>query len=224
MKRQWRHTSNLTALAIALAASAALANDAVEDTNDSARMAPEESCLCLWQGGFADVQATTDLVATVTVVDGKGNSLDLTVDTILRGREYNETIRLWLQARDYCRPEAALFPAGSRWVMALQRITDKVPGGFDPLTPNISYGRIGDYTLSSCGGYWLQLHDGRVTGNLVDAPRWEHEPKMTPVLLELLRAYIRGEVSRDALQEASREDPALRELMLDTSEFLRDVR
>ncbi|HAN67916.1 MAG TPA: delta-aminolevulinic acid dehydratase, partial [Halieaceae bacterium] len=37
-------------------------------------------------------------------------------------------------------------------------------------------------------------------------------------------AYIRGEVSRDALQEASREDPALRELMLDTSEFLRDVR
>ncbi|HBQ42419.1 MAG TPA: delta-aminolevulinic acid dehydratase, partial [Halieaceae bacterium] len=85
-------------------------------------------------------------------------------------------------------------------------------------------GRIGDYTLSSCGGYWLQLHDGRVTGNLVDAPRWEHEPKMTPVLLELLRAYIRGEVSRDALQEASREDPALRELMLDTSEFLRDVR
>jgi len=189
-----------------------------------ARGAPEEECSCLWQGSFAEVQAQTDLVAAVSVLGGKGNSLDLSVDRILRGREFNEDMRLWLKARDYCRPDAEEFPIGSRWVMALYRISEEVPGGFSPDTPNISYGRIGDYRLSSCGGYWLQLHGDRVTGNLVNAPRWEREPKMTPVLLDLLAAYIRGDVSSEALLEASREDPALRELMLDTKEFLRQIR
>ena len=63
-----------------------------------------------------------------------------------------------------------------------------------------------------------------MTGNLVNAPRWERAPKMTPVLLDLLAAYIDGVVDSEALLEASREDPALRELMLDTREFLRQVR
>jgi hypothetical protein len=201
----------LTGIALALGASLA-------------RGAPEEECSCIWQGSFAEVQAQTDLVAAVSVLGGKGNSLDLSVDRILRGREFNEDVRLWLKARDYCRPDAEEFPIGSRWVMALYRISEEVPGGFSPDTPNISYGRIGDYRLSSCGGYWLQLHGDRVTGNLVNAPRWEREPKMTPVLLDLLAAYIRGDVSSEALLEASREDPALRELMLDTKEFLRQIR
>ena len=39
--------------------------------------------------------------------------------------------------------------------MALFRIEQDVPGGFNPNTPNVSYGRPGDYSLSSCGGYWL---------------------------------------------------------------------
>tara|TARA_R110002110_G_scaffold90705_1_gene235751 strand:+ start:10046 stop:10681 length:636 start_codon:yes stop_codon:yes gene_type:complete len=189
-----------------------------------AQGAPEEECSCLWQGSFAEVEAQTDLVAAVTVLGGKGNSLDVTVDRILRGREFNEKVRLWLKARDYCRPDAEEFPVGTRWVMALYRIAEEVPGGFDPDTPNISYGRLGDYRLSSCGGYWLELHEDRVTGNLVNAPRWERAPKMTPVLLDLLAAYIDGVVDSEALLEASREDPALRELMLDTREFLRQVR
>ncbi|MDO8863858.1 delta-aminolevulinic acid dehydratase [Haliea sp. E1-2-M8] len=189
-----------------------------------AQAAPEEECSCLWQGSFAEVQAQVDLVAAVTVLGGKGNSLDVTVDRILRGREFKEEVRLWLKARDYCRPEAKEFPVGTRWVLALYRITEEVPGGFNPDTPNLSYGRIDDYRLSSCGGYWLEIQEDRVTGNLVDAPRWERAPKMTPVLLELLAAYIRGEVDSEALLEASREDPALRELMLDTREFLRQIR
>ncbi|MEQ8800933.1 delta-aminolevulinic acid dehydratase [Haliea sp.] len=201
-----------------------LASAALALLGTLAQGAPEEECSCLWQGSFAEVEAQTDLVAAVTVLGGKGNSLDVTVDRILRGREFNEKVRLWLKARDYCRPDAEGFPVGTRWVMALYRIAEEVPGGFDPDTPNISYGRIGDYRLSSCGGYWLELHEDRVTGNLVNAPRWERAPKMTPVLLDLLAAYTRGDVTSEALLEASREDPALRELMLDTREFLRQVR
>ena len=106
--------------------------------------------------------------------------------------------------------------------MALNRIEEDVPGGFNPSTPNVSYGRIGDYELSSCGGYWLKLEGDAVTGNLVNAPRWEREPKMTPVLLELVSAYVRGDIERDALLQASRLDPELQELRLDTRAFLRE--
>jgi hypothetical protein len=105
--------------------------------------------------------------------------------------------------------------------MALDRIEEQVPGGFNPQTPNVSYGRIGDYSLSSCGGYWLSQHGDRVTGNLVNAPRWERDPPMTPVLLDLVAAYVAGQVDSEALLQASEEDPALRELMLDTRAFLR---
>ena len=69
--------------------------------------------------------------------------------------------------------------------------------------------------LASLNGDW-------VTGNLVDAPRWVREPKMTPVLLDLLADYVAGTVDAEALLEASRDDPAARELMLDTRAFLRE--
>ncbi len=179
-------------------------------------------CECLWQGSFSEVQGTTELVVSGTVKSRKGNSIDLTVERLLRGENPPGPVRIWLRTADYCRPEADLFPVGSQWVMALHEITGDVPGGFNPHTPNISYGRIGDYSLSNCGGYWLQQSDKRVTGNLVNAPRWVREPKMTPVLLDLVAAYVAGEISADALLEASREDPALRELMLDTRSFLRN--
>ena len=179
-------------------------------------------CECLWQGSFSDVQADTSLVVSGTVLSGKGNSVDLQVDRLLRGKENLPTIRIWLKTSDYCRPEASLFTADSQWVMALHRIEKEVAGGFNPNTPSISYGRVGDYSLSSCGGYWLSNNEGWLSGNLVKAPRWVREPEMTPVLLELVAALVAGEVGVEALIEASKEDPALRELMLDTKAFLRE--
>ena len=46
---------------------------------------------------------------------------------------------------------------------------------------------------------------------------------MTPVLLDLVADYVAGRVTADALLQASREDPAARELMLDTRAFLRET-
>ena len=179
-------------------------------------------CECLWQGSFVEVQADADLVVSGTVIAAKGNSIDLGIDRLLRGDTDQPDIRIWLKTADYCRPEPELFPVGSSWVMALQRISAEVPGGFSPHTPNISYGRVGDYALSSCGGFWLSRSGEWVSGNLVQAPRWEREPPMTPVLLDLVAAYIDGEITAQALAEASREDPAARELLLDTKAFLRE--
>ena len=183
--------------------------------------ASQAECECLWQGSFAEVQGDTDLVISATVIGAKGNAIDLSVDRQLRGHAHREDIRVWLKTGDYCRPEVELFPIGSQWVMALYRIDEDVPDGFNPNTPNYSYGRIGDYRLSGCGGYWLALSDEWVTGNLVKAPRWDHNPDMSPVLLDLVQEYVNGEVSADALLQASQEDPELRELMLDTRAFLR---
>lgn len=179
-------------------------------------------CDCLWQGSFTDVQARADLVVSGTVTRGKGNSIDLGVERTLRGSTGEPEIRVWLKTGDYCRPEAELFPPGSEWVMALFRIKEDVPGGFNPNTPNVSYGRPGDYSLSSCGGFWLSRSGDWVSGNLVQAPRWVREPKMTPVLLDLVADYVGGRVDARALATASREDPAGRELMLDTKAFLRE--
>ena len=178
-------------------------------------------CECLWQGSFSEVQASTNLVVSGTVVTGKGTSIDLAVNQTLRGKTPLPTIRVWLKTADYCRPEPELFPPDSQWVMALHKIEQEVAGGFNPNTPNYSYGRIGDYSLSSCGGYWLSQSENLVSGNLVNAPRWVREPKMTPVLLELLADYVAGRVNADTLIQASQEDPVLKELMLDTKAFLR---
>jgi len=179
-------------------------------------------CECLWRGSFSEVQAETDLVISGTVIATAGNSIDVAVDRLLRGGETGDSVRVWLKTADYCRPEAELFPRGSEWVMALQKIREQVPGGFNPGTPNISYGRVGDYSLSSCGGYWLRRKGELVSGNLVDAPRWARDPAMTPVLLDIVADYVQGSLDRDALREASRKDPKLRELILDTRAFIRN--
>lgn len=184
--------------------------------------AAQAECDCLWQGSFSDVAADADLIVSGTISTGKGNSVDLGIDRLLRGETASPDIRIWLKTGDYCRPEPAEFPAGSEWVMALFKIKEDVEGGFSPHTPNVSYGRVGDYFLSSCGGYWLSRDGNWVTGNLVNAPRWVREPKMTPVLLDLVADYIAGKVNVQALADASREDPATRELMLDTKAFLRE--
>ena len=179
-------------------------------------------CECLWRGSFSEVQAATDLIVSGTVIASKGNSIDLAVSRVLRGQEPPETLRIWLQTADYCRPDVSLFPLGTSWLMALEKITDEAPGGFNPNTPNISYGRADDYSLSSCGGYWLRVSGDLVTGNLVKAPRWERDPPMTPVLLDLVVDFVQGRLNSDALLQASREDPALRQLKLDTRSFLRN--
>ncbi len=178
-------------------------------------------CACLWEGSFAEVQTEADLVIAGSIEQIKGNAVDIRIEESLRGNSYLDSIRVWMATRDYCRPDAAEFPPGSRWVMALMRIQELPEDGFDPGTPNQSFGRVGDYYLSSCGGYWLNYSGEAVTGNLINAPRWAREPEMTPVLIELLRAYLRGEASSEALLEASREDPELTDLMLDTKAFLR---
>ncbi len=181
-------------------------------------------CGCLWEGSFSEVAPETDLVILGEVQNTKGNAVDLLPERILKGTFWLDSLRVWMQARDYCRPPATAFPPGSRWVMALSQIREVPEDGFDPFTPNESFGRREDYVLSSCGGYWLRVNDNTATGNLVpEMPRFYHQPDMSPVLIDLIAGFMAGTVSQDALVEASRDRPEeVDALILDTRSFLRD--
>ena len=181
-------------------------------------------CECVWQGPFTEVQQSTDLVVSATVTGIRGNSVDLKIDRILRGTEYMEDIRLWLNTEGLCRPDPGEFTTNTQWVMALDRIEEVAPGGFNPHTPDISYGRRGDYSISSCGGYWLSRTEDLVTGNLASGTRWDHAPKMSPVLLDLVADHVAGKLDAEALKEASKVDPELQRLRLETRSFLRQQR
>ena len=180
-------------------------------------------CGCLWEGSFSEVASTTGLVVLAEVQAIKGNAVDLVPEQVLQGELWLDTLRVWMQTRDYCRPPVDDFPVGSRWIMALSQIQEVPEGGFDPSTPNQSFGRPYDYTLSSCGGYWLRVNGSTATGNLVPGmTRFYHQPDMSPVLVDLVTGYLMGTTSIEALTEASRERPeAVDELILDTRSFLR---
>ncbi|MEK9927501.1 MAG: delta-aminolevulinic acid dehydratase [Halieaceae bacterium] len=181
-----------------------------------------ESCQCLWQGSFTDVAPTSDLVVVGEVAAVRGNAVDMSIEEISRGPDWLTDIRVWTKTGDYCRPPPDGFTPGSRWMLALEKITDLPEGGFDPSTPNQSFGRVGDYALSACGGYFLEVYGNTATGNLLpDMPRWAYDPKMNPVVIDLITSYLDGSLSIESLQKASREDPAARELLLDTKSFLR---
>ena len=180
------------------------------------------ACECLWQGSFSEVAPTADLVVLGTVGRVKGNAIDIDVDVTLTGPDWATAPRVWLKTGDYCRPDVAEFVQGERFIFALRRLTEVPADGFNPSTPNLSYGRVGDYALSNCGGYWLKVEGLRASGNLVPGmPRYAQSPKMTPVLIGHITAYLKGWASLDSLIDAAKKDPELEALKKDSRSFLR---
>ncbi len=102
-------------------------------------------CGCLWEGSFSEVAPAADLIVIGEVRSIKGNAVDLVPEQVLKGAFWLDTLRVWMQTRDYCRPPATHFPAGSRWIMALSEIREVPEDGFNPSTPNQSFGRPFDY-------------------------------------------------------------------------------
>lgn len=180
-----------------------------------------DNCSCLWQGSFGQVAQKTPLVVSGEVIRHKGNSADFQIKRVIKGKEFRETIRLWGDYGQECRPPVSDFPVNSQWLIALHRIDTNAANGFNPNTPNISYGRVNDYYISKCGAYWLSLHDGYASGNLVNGPRgqWADE-KMNPVLIELIHAYLQGVIPETALIEAAKPQTESKQLMEQTKQFL----
>jgi hypothetical protein len=183
------------------------------------------NCDCLWQGSFNRAAPRADLITSGTIIASKGNAIDLRVDTIIAGKEFREVIRIWGNNGKLCRPSIENFSVDSQWLLAVYRINETPDDGFDPSTPNISFGREQDYFLSNCGAYWLSLNNGYVSGNLINGQRWQwQDKKMNPVLLELVEAYLRRVLPDEALIEAAKPQTASKKLMEETKGFIETQR
>ena len=178
-------------------------------------------CDCLWQGGFTSSSAKADLLVQAKVLTHKGNSMDVAIEKLWRGKEYMEHIRIWGDNGQLCRPSIYQFEQGERWLLALKRIESIPDDGFNPNTPSLSYGREQDYEVSSCGVNWLRVNDNLVTGNLVDAPRWQYmDHRKSPVLLDLVHGWLEGRLEEDVLRKAAIPDQAPKELMHETQMYM----
>ncbi|WP_019529806.1 hypothetical protein [Dasania marina] len=179
------------------------------------------ACQCLWQGSFTKAANNADLIVSGKVLAHKGNAADFEISKILKGKEFLEVIRLWGDTGKLCRPNIYGFPEHSEWVLALHKITEVPDDGFNPNTPSFSYGRLGDYSLSNCGVYWLKNEHGFITGNIINGPRWQwQDEKMNPVRIEVLEAYINNKIDDKKLIEAAKPQKALKDLMKNTLQSL----
>ncbi len=181
-----------------------------------------QACDCLWRGPFVDSQKSADLIVSGKVLNHNGNALDMEVSRIFRGTEYRGDIRVWGDNGKLCRPSVYKFPVASEWVFALEKIKEIPEGGFDPNTPSLSFGRVDDYALSSCGVNWLEYKDDFVHGNVAAGDRWQYrDKKRAPVLMELLAGWLAGYVPLTTLELANREHSDSRQLLIDTRLELR---
>ena len=175
------------------------------------------ACQCIWQGSFNQVYINADLIVSGKILEHKGNATDFEISKVIKGKEFQEVIRLWGDTGNLCRPNIYTFEKNSEWVLALHRIEEVIDGGFNPNTPSFSFGRVGDYAPSICGAYWLQLQNGHVRGNLINGQRWQwQDKKMTPVRIEILEAYINGKLDEKTLSEAAKPQKELQDLMKNT--------
>jgi len=169
-------------------------------------LTPSYACDCKWQGPFTWLVDDADLVVLARFdAPQKGNARDVLIEDTLKGHSFDEVIRLWGTYKNYCRANVDQFPTGSRWVLVLDRI-DEIPNdGFNPNTPNQSFGRKGDYALSRCGGYWLKEKNGMLTGNITSIVEWDYDPLMDPVPYDVVQQFIDGEVGYTEIIEHSGE-------------------
>lgn len=180
------------------------------------------ACRCLWEGNFTDLELKGKTIVLGSVASHSGNSMDIAISDVIQGAVYQDQVRVWGAIGNLCRADVKEFDTGSEWLLVLESITEVPEWGFNPSTPNYSYGRVGDYTLSRCGVYWLKHHNGYLSGNVDDPRRWLYlDKKKSPVSLKLIKAFIEGRTGAEVLAEAAKPREGKQELLTDTRVFLR---
>ncbi len=190
-----------------------------ESFND---MDPHNNCGCQWQGPFSWIVDSSDTIAIVEVISHNGNSMDVTIEQLIKGGHTEPTVRIWGDTGYECRPPVSLFPNQSKWLLALQRI-DKLPeNGFDPFHPERSFGRQGDYQLPACGAYWLAVDGDKVSGNITSMLEWEWQPKMDPVPISVIIDFINGKAGYADIIGYSNEITSIEEMIRQSKQWLKN--
>jgi hypothetical protein len=142
------------------------------------------ACSCDWGGPFQRVAPKAELVIRGKVLNYHGLdrgvplAMDVEIYEVLKGQPPNGRIRVWGDNGWLCRPSVPQFPAGTEWILALNG-----PGSKPGQNP-------GDYALSICGQFWLQVVEENAFGNFDDDRDWKSGQKRT---LEEVRKVFPGQ-------------------------------
>jgi len=128
------------------------------------------ACSCAGSAPFFEKAYRADLVVLGTVVSHEGHGMDFRIESVYRGDESRDVIRVWGDDGASCRPYTRTFATNSRWVLTLQ-VTS---GNIDGETPGE------DYAAQGCGEAHLA-----VSGNSVylsdRQERWQIERLVTEI-------------------------------------------
>ena len=111
-------------------------------------------------------------------------------------------------------------------MLALEKITDVPKNGFNPATPNLSFGRKDDHALSNCGAYWLTADGNTARGNLVNGKRWSYDNRdnnnneIAAISFGELEDFLAGKLSAQQLTRLTSTSKEFRELMRKSREEL----
>jgi len=183
-----------------------------------------QQCDCIWRGSFSDVAKKADLIIAGEIISRSGNSADIKIEKIFQGKHFQDSARIWgaMTLRDgtpLCRANLEEFPTGSRWVLALEKITEVPKNGFNPATPSLSFGRKDDYALSNCGAYWLAADGETARGNLVNGKRWSYDNRdndnneIAAISFQQLTDFLGGKLSAKQLLALTTTTKEYRQLM-----------
>jgi len=132
------------------------------------------ACDCNYQGGFMIVAPITEFIALVKVTKHLTYkdiydqqipmSMEVEIIEVYKGTETRKTVTVWGDNGALCRPYLSQFAAGKYYVIAFYRGSDGLKGLVhrDEKTT--------DYSISSCGQYWLNadIVTQTATGTLTD--------------------------------------------------------
>jgi hypothetical protein len=162
------------------------------------------ACTCAPLGGsFLKVAPASELVIRGRVLrhTGEGETeteMDVEVLETLAGETSKSVVSVSGDPGNQCRPYVSGFPVGTEWVFALK------PAVKDALVARQSYLMSepdrGDYAISICGAYWLEVKEGKVRGN-IDRDDKERDAVSQELPLEELRRRFKAK--KKARSEAS---------------------
>lgn len=109
----------------------------------------------------------SDAVLLGEVLSHTKNSLELRVIESWRGTEIRETVRLWGDNGEQCRPYVSEYPIGTTWVFALSAVTPELGKGLATASEETEMqAERSEYVVSVCGEYSLQVYAGSAMGVL----------------------------------------------------------
>ena len=112
------------------------------------------ACSCVWKGSFLTAAQDAPLVVIGKILrhhPGNLPTMDVLVLETLKGGILDSGMTVQMGDGMHCRPTIDSFPAGTKWILAINGQGAKPGNGF---------------AISHCGEYWLKVEDDHVVGSI----------------------------------------------------------